>query len=413
MPLKDLALLMTVGTGIGSEEKRESLAHGLLFSIKNNHPKKIVFFGSSESKITIESLKQQYMDEFNEKLDYYEFIKIDEIDDFSMYFTKIKSKIHELEEEYGITIDYTSGTKTMTMAAAFASMLCGKNLIFISGKRQNGIVVKGTEKIILQNLYLVYDELMITKIKELFNNNRFETAKVLLDNITDTDKNKKIYTKLLNSYYAFDNVNYEFALKNFDIKEFTNKWPSLTKDFQNNIKALNILNNKKHEFNSYYVLASLLNNAGRRCEEHKYDDAVARLYRALELIAQIKLKNYEILTSDVDISILKSFNLDKSDIDCLEGTRDKHSGKIKIGLTQGYVLLHKLGDILGKFYMNNEKLIQNTIQFRNNSILAHGLMSLNEKQFLEFQKIVNDASAMLNKNMDSFVNETIFPQFEL
>ena len=28
MPLKDLALLMTVGTGIGSEEKRESLAHG-------------------------------------------------------------------------------------------------------------------------------------------------------------------------------------------------------------------------------------------------------------------------------------------------------------------------------------------------------------------------------------------------
>ena len=131
------------------------------------------------------------------------------------------------------------------------------------------------------------------------------------------------------------------------------------------------------------------------------------------MIAQIKLKNYEILTSDVDISILKSFNLDKSDIDCLEGTRDKHSGKIKIGLTQGYVLLHKLGDILGKFYMNNEKLIQNTIQFRNNSILAHGLMSLNEKQFLEFQKIVNDASGMLNKNMDSFVNETIFPQFEL
>lgn len=410
MPLKDLALLMTVGTGIGSD-KKDSLAHGLLFSIINNHPKKIIFFGSDDSKSTIESLKRQYLEKFGEILNYYEFIKIDEIDDFSKYFTEIKSKIHELEDKYEITIDYTSGTKTMTMAAAFASMLCGKNLIFISGKRENGIVVKGTEKIISQNLYLVYDDLIIKNIKELFNNNRFEVGKTLLDDITDNDKES--YIKLLDSYRAFDNVDYNSALENFCIKEFSNKWPSLTKDFQNNIKALNILNDENHKFNSYYNLASLLNNARRRFEENKYDDAIARLYRSLELIAQIKLQEYNIQTGNVDINILKDFELDKEYINNLENTRDDKSNKIRIGLTQDYVLLDKLDDEIGKFYNDNEKLIQNCLKFRNDSILAHGLNSLNKDQYLKFQNLVKKAAIVLNEDIDNFISETTFPQFDM
>lgn len=72
-------------------------------------------------------IKKQYLKEIGEELDYDEFILVNEIDSFSKYFREIKYKILELNNDYDIVIDYTSGTKTMTMAAAFASMLYRKN----------------------------------------------------------------------------------------------------------------------------------------------------------------------------------------------------------------------------------------------------------------------------------------------
>ena len=407
----ETAMLITVGTGIGtSQDVRDSLAHGILYAINHYNPKRIVFFGSDESLKTVESLKRQYMEKHNRELDFSEFIEISEVDNFKKYFTAIKSKIDDLEDEYNIIVDYTSGTKTMTMSAAFASMLYHKKLIFVSGEREGGLVLKGTEEIKSQNLYLVYDELMTTKIKELFNSNRFEAGKVLIDDIVGSKSEKEAFTKLFNSYSSFDNVNYVNVLENFDLNLFVSVWPDLEKDFQKNMKALNILNVKNHGQKCYYVLASLLNNARRRSEEHKYDDAIARLYRCLELIAQIKLKEYDIKTSDVDLNILKEKGIKE---DYINEFRSNSEGKIKIGLTQDYILLNELNDNLGNFYIENEKVIQNLLKYRNQSILAHGLDSQDEDQYCEFRQLVLKAANVLNPNIDNFIDETIFPEFEI
>lgn len=411
--MKSAAMLITVGTGIGGKkEATDSLAHGILKSIENYGPKKVVFFGSENSHDTVKSLEEQYLEKYGEEFNIGEFIEIEEIDSFKKYFTAIKSKIIELEEDYNIIIDYTSGTKTMTMSAAFASMVYRKRLVFVSGERVNGIVVKGTEEINSQNLYLVYDDLMITKIKELFNSNRFEAGKVLVDDITNTNENKDVYTQLFDAYSAFDCVDYVKALENFDVKEFCIKWPELERNFQMNAKALNIINMKEHGLKCFYILASMLNNARRRAEENKYDDAIARLYRSLELIAQIRLKEYGIMTSDVDDKLLED-KVDSEYLYDLRLTRNRNSGKIKIGLNQDYILLKELGDDLGEFYIENEKLIQNSLQYRNNSILAHGLSSQNYEQYVEFRDLVLNAAHVLNKKIDNFIDETIFPEFDL
>jgi len=59
---------------------------------------------------------------------------------------------------------------------------------------------------------------------------------------------------------------------------------------------------ERENYENYDLLiADILNNARRRMKEGKYDDAMARLYRTVELIAQYRLKmKYEIDTSDVD-----------------------------------------------------------------------------------------------------------------
>lgn len=403
MARRKTALLMTVGTGIGGQVATEDLAHAILFSIDNSNPDIVIFFGSEKSKKTVESVKEQYLNEFEEEFDYFEFIHLEQIDDFKIYFEAFKRKIQELDG-YKIIIDYTSGTKTMTMSAAFASMLYRKNLYFVGGEREDGVVIRGTEKIISQNLYPIYDDLMISKIKELFNTNRFDAGKSLLEDITKAKKDT--YANLFDAYYYFDNVDYNKANKYFITKEFIAEWPELKKQFSLNAKALYHLNKEDSAMRPIYILGSLINNARRRAEETKYDDAIARLYRSLELIAQIKLNEYGIDTSDVELDILNKHGVEQE-------FKPDFSGKIKLSLVQDYELLNNLGDDLGEFYIKNKDEFLATISSRNNSILAHGLNSQTEKQYVKFRDLILKFASVLNPEMDVYIHETEFPEFEI
>lgn len=153
------------------------------------------------------------------------------------------------------------------------------------------------------------------------------------------------------------------------------------------------------------MLASILNNARRREDENKFDDAVARLYRSLELIAQIRLsKEYGIDSSNIDIDVLRQNNVDEDYL-----SEINISEEIKFGLTADYELLAKLNDELGDFYLENKNQIRNILKFRNNSILAHGFDSCSKKEYDEFSGIVLKAANLLHNDMEKFIEETKFP----
>lgn len=397
---------MTVGTGIGSGE---DLAHGIFFSIESHNPDEIVFFGSEASKNTIAHIHENILEDY----DGYEFIQVEHIDDFKEYFNAIKAKILEFKDEK-IVIDYTSGTKTMTMAAAFASMIYHKNLVFVSGKREKGIVKSGTEKIISQNLYPVYDDLMMEKIKDLFNSNRFEAGKILLDDVVESE-DKQLYEKLFDIYYNFDNINYEKAFELFTVeflKEAIERFSHLKSQLAQNRMALQTIVQKNHKLRCYCILASLLNNAKRRYGEGKYDDAIARLYRSFELVAQIRLKEkYGIKTSKVDLESLKKRGLTDEYLDTLDSCRSDLNDDVKIGLIKDYDLLYHLGDDLGIFYAENVNEINECSSFRNKSILAHGLNYQTKDDYERFEKLVLESANILTKDLDKYLNQTLFPEF--
>lgn len=433
MARRKLALLMTVGTGVGEDinKKAKRLAHGLFASIKYHNPDEVYLFGSEDSLLTVDFLKQHYEEYFGEEFDYYEFIELNDIDNFKEYFEAFKDKISQLKD-YKVIVDYTSGTKTMTMSAAFASMIYRKDLVFMGGDRgKTGIVSQGTEKPTPQNIYPVYDDLMIEKIKGLFNSNRFESGSILIDDIVGDNHDNEVYSRLFEIYNSFDIFDYESAFELFStdfLKQIREKWPSKAQNFSNNRKALTSMRkiapaiidggskpwkNKKYKKRCYYILASLLNNAHRRYEEHKYDDAIARLYRSMEFIAQIELKTgYGLVTSGIDLEILKNRNVDEEFICELEDSRDEESGKIKLGLVRDYVLLKKLENPLGKFYFENEVLIRSSIEHRNGSILAHGFNFSSKSDYEDFETIVLDAAHVLNNKMSVFIEETKFPKLD-
>ena len=422
MKRKIKTLFMTVGTEINPKSDVEGfhiLAKGIYSSIHKIYPDYIVFFASEISKNVIEQVKELFEaddDEFIEGQDY-EIVLLEQVDNFNSCFEAFEQKIWQLdifsEENYEIIMDYTSGTRTMSAAMACCGMFYSKDLITVSGDNKNGIVTPGTESIQYQNLYKVYDKFALMRIRNYFNANRFYTASEILENIVDENINKENLLNLVKAYYAWDNMDFIVAydyltkvnLDGFELSEIKD-------DLKTNLKALGAIVRSPHEnLKNCYILASLINNSIRRAEEYKYDDAIARLYRAFELIAQIRLSTYRLISSDLDIDVLLEKNVNQEFIDSLEKTRV--DGKIKIGLIKDFEVLAELGDDLGLYFAENRNKINNLTIKRNNSILAHGLESLDKEDFDQFEELVENLARKLDKDMDKFIMQTKFAKFDL
>ncbi|MCX7771397.1 MAG: TIGR02710 family CRISPR-associated CARF protein, partial [Proteobacteria bacterium] len=124
----------------------------------------------------------------------------------------------------------------------------------------------------------------------------------------------------------------------------------------------------------------------------RYDDAVARYYRAIEMMAQIRLKNeYKIDSSEINCNEIDV--LPEKVLNYLRGICEKardEKGKVKIGLVGDYELLAAFDDILGKFYLDRKKYLLNALERRNNSILAHGEKPILKEEFEEVQRIFRE-----------------------
>ena len=422
MKRKIKTLFVTVGTGVNpnSEEvAAKNLAKGIYSSIQKIYPDYIVFFCSDLSTRTIDYITELFEaddDEFIEGQDY-EIVVLDQIDNFNSCFEAFELKIWELdllaEEKHEIIMDYTSGTKTMSAAMACCGMFYSKDLITISGDRRNGVVSTGTESIQYQNLYKVYDKFALMRVRNYFNANRFYTASEILENVVDESINTENMMNLVKGYFLWDNMEFKEAyehLTKLDLNGF--ELSEIKDDLKFNLKALGAIVRSPHEnLKNCYILASLINNSIRRAEEYKYDDAIARLYRAFELIAQIRLSSYRLNSSDIDTDILLENNVSQEFIDGLEKTRDE--GKIRIGLIKDFELLDALDDDLGKYFAENRNRINNLTKKRNNSILAHGLESLDKEDFEEFEEVVESLARKLDKDMGKFLNQTRFAKFDL
>lgn len=396
------ALFMTVGTGIGdSKDGIHSLAHGLLYSIKQNRPDKIVFFGSELSKETVESVKKQYMDEFNEGFIENEFIKIENVDEFNHCFNQIKNKIEEFHD-FEVIIDYTSGTKTMTMSAAICSLLYHKDLVLVYGDRgKNGLVTSQTEEMKTQNLYQVYDQILFDEVIKLFNHYRFQTAIETLEK-TVSLKNKEAYSTLIKGYQAwdlFDHGKCKEYLTRPEVKEI-----DIIKDeISQNLSVIGIISDTNQENKSSYLVADLINNAIRRGEEKKYDDAVARLYRTIELIAQCILKD----KYNLDTSSIKREKL--SELEKLQMFKNNKQDKIKIGLQDSYKLLRLRDEAIGEDFAEDNRM-EYLLQKRNNSILAHGLETITKEVYEELLSKTIGYATMVFTDLEGLMDKAKFPK---
>ena len=394
------ALIISVGTGTrASKSIIESLANALAYSINHHNPDKTFFIATKESRKTTLPLILKKI-----KPKPYEVIMIENPDNIQLIYETLQPKIKEIRENYDqLTVDYTSGTKAMTAAIAIlATIYEATELSYITGKREGGIVQPGTERIVPIRPYFAIIEQKIKTAIQFFNRNQYGATMTILKQIQKTTKDPKITGRiesLLNlakAYELWDKFQHKKAFK--ILKKIKIKQIDKNKQF------LGQLINKieKNQEPEPYLIADLINNAERRAkEELKYDDAVARLYRTIELIAQHRLKiKYGIDSSQVKLKQIPQKLLKKWNI-------PSEKEAIKLALERDYELLKAKGDELGEKYFEDEEL-RNLLSKRNTSILAHGLTPIAQKTYKKLHEKTIEYAKITIKNLDSLIEVAKF-----
>jgi len=401
----DRTYIITVGTGRNSED-RLNIAKGISLLLGDMHPDKIIFIGSEDSKETIQDIKTEYKKQEKEELRNSEFHKIYKIDDIRNIFDEI-TKIINKNKNSKIYINYTSGTKSMSVAAALCSVVYKTRLMSLTGERnKEGVVEYPKGRYSTQNLYSVYDQFNIDKMKRYFNIYRFEETKEICDEIVELPE-KEIYKQVFEYYNKWDKFNHKNKLDTINPTIFKDE--KFKKQLTKNQEAIKIIKRIQDENRDYYIIADLINNSQRRYDEGKYDDAIARLYRSIELIAQTRLKHqYEIITEDVDLKKIEN----KVPPYYYNKLKNRTTNKLQLALKQDYTLLKQLNDKLGKIFYEKEDF-KKILNARNYSILAHGTNPISKEKYDEMKTLTIELATILNKNIPKYIEETKFPEFTI
>ncbi|NHC34315.1 TIGR02710 family CRISPR-associated CARF protein [Scytonema millei] len=320
-------------------------------------------------------------------------------DDLSECYRQISSTIRTLQQDfpnYQILVDYTGGTKTMSAALAMAGIDYDLNLhITTSTTRENLFRVERGETTERASTIAISVERKIEQfLPLLLQQYNYAGAIAELKNIlqlelpNETKQRIRILRDCCAGFDAWDRFAHVDA---WDLLQSYMKKPEIQPSalFLKRVMHSRAAIDEKFKApdgikgHGYEVVQDLLLNAERRATQERYDDAVGRLYRAIELLAQIRLwQAYKVKTGDVDLQNLpESLHADLL-LNC-------DRGKIQLALTQSYLLLSKLPDEpLGKAYQEQAAKIQDVLQIRNYSILAHGFQPITKTDYQKFSGVV-------------------------
>ena len=369
----------------------------IIFSLNQSKPEYICFFVSRDTK----GIMDEVISSLNIRPKHHDWILTPNPESLSDSYSALRKKLPELFEKWEIDpqevcVDYTGGTKTMSVALTLATIEESCCYSYVGGIERSkggvGVVVDGTERMwFLDN---PWDNIAHAEKREasiLFNKARYASAADVLEKCVrrvsrDQQPFFRALREMVTGYDLWDRFRHADAKRQLHkcsdvltaLSSEKKEIKEIVKRLERNLQFLERLLSGSKPSSLYGH--DLLANAKRRAElEKKFDDAVARLYRAIEVLAQSELKEtYGIETSNVKEETIP-FNIRE---EYLLKYKDRLDGKIKVPLLGSYRLLTELGSDLGKnFFGVYEKEIRPLLNIRNNSILAHGFNPVDQKTF--------------------------------
>ncbi|MCX7626584.1 MAG: TIGR02710 family CRISPR-associated CARF protein [Candidatus Sumerlaeaceae bacterium] len=395
-------LICSVGTVF---EGRENILAVLADEIIQLKPAHVAFVVSRESLPPAQKIAQQagLADEF------ITYVVLDTPHDLNEVFARTNETIRQFRalgySASDISLNYTSGTKVMSSGVVLAAVFnqCSElRYIYEGGASRDRVIITRPEAVSAYRDLLLGSRL----IEEL----RFQSATDLLDRIDSSLLSQSdvaildALKKLAEAYNAWDTFN---PARFVEIMHGLTTQVDLLKKFLVDSGTLGLLaqlaSDVARENYSPLIFADMVNNAIRRMLEGKYDAAVARLYRALEMLAQWVLRRYGINTDDVDTRrIPPRFRVN------FEALRSMDDGIVRIGMRKAFELLAILDAPLGIRFQAKKELLP-LLQKRSKSILAHGTSRVAKDDCEHFLKHSLDLFASEISNFSDTCHALQFP----
>ncbi|MCC7224218.1 MAG: TIGR02710 family CRISPR-associated protein [Chitinophagales bacterium] len=379
------AMIITIGTGRGVE-------NGVAFSIRQQNPDLLCFIYSKESEKTLDAV----LTKLAKKREDVVLKQFDEINDVEILYQKYSEYIVQILEKgyslHEVVADYTSGTKSMSAALVSAALAKEIGVLsYVYGLRdEQGRVISDTERISPLSPNAILIEQKIKFFKQLFNHYQFDPAFELLSNATIHYNFKDLvnfYLGLAKSYAEWDRFNFKQAfeqLNSLDTKISAQlQLKKLVEDHKTKLYKLKQVNEQAKL--SETDLTDLFSNALRRFREGKYDDCVARLYRLVEMVAQIEFeKEFGMTTDKVEIDILPDSLRER-----LADNQKKQ--QVELGLLDAFKMLNeKSENKRAKTFFARLDEFKKLLYVRNYSRLAHGQRPINRETCEKLSSFVQE-----------------------
>ncbi|MBD3182522.1 TIGR02710 family CRISPR-associated protein [Candidatus Poribacteria bacterium] len=323
-------------------------------------------------------------------------------------------RISHVEKEITL-IDPTGGRKVMVASLALAAFYHRFQMVYIHSIEESGIVFPFTERLrIIENPFEFFGDTELGLVQEQFNCHLYEAAFNTCIQLSRKVRDAATLTKvnclqeLVKVYMDWDSFMHSAVPEDKRPKPpLSEKLEGIVADFQRlalaqylpdninaNLEYLRKLD-KTWRDNKNIVdelrLVDIFSSALRREKQKKYDDAVGRLYRCLEMSATLKL--IEKGLKDTKEPDYKSFcsNINK-DIKNLgiefEKKKRRKLPNERLGLDDQMGLLDIAGENIARIYegiRRRRRGSESLMDIRNRSILAHGTNPIPDNLWPEFK----------------------------
>jgi CRISPR-associated protein (TIGR02710 family) len=332
----------------------------------------------------------------------YDLLELPDEQDFTSCVERLRGLTDEVQawaergDGYWVVVDFTGGTKCMTAAlAVHASHWPRCRFSYVGGKARTkdgvGVVISGSETVRdAQNPRDALGQQAVDDFIVLFDRHAYlaaaNVAVTAMRRVSFPSRKRELASleqlaRALDAWDGFDHGASKNLLEN--VSKSANDVRAALGSTRGDRVLDSIRRLAKHFEQvvsarppSLHHVIDLLANARRRKEAGRIDDA-ARLYRAIEAIAQLALKERHNIESTEKVPLervpesLRSLWMARS-----------NDGVVALGLQDAYALLTALRDPVGKKFQDmGLSGATSPLVARNRSILAHGFECVSDTVF--------------------------------
>ena len=376
-------------------------------AIKGSAPERVTFVVSPETRGDVETgvLPLLQREGLTLTRGQYDYLQVPDAQDFITCVERLRelgdevSKWRARGKEFTVLVDFTGGTKCMSASLALVARQWHCRFSYIGGTQRNkgglGVVVSGAEKIMhFQNPWDVLGYQVVEDAVILFNQGNYEAAVQILERSLreierpDIKHELNTFKSLSQAYLDWDRFDHKRADQCLgEVQKNANHlrhlFPGTGEEVLQTVSVhRRFLSELQKSLVSRHILLDLCANARRCADKGRYDDAVARLYRAVEAVAQFRLHTgYNMYCCDKngtpDFSKIVLSRVPES-ARPYWAKREREDGTMALSLQDNYRLLSDMKDALGERFSQLQGK-ESPLAARNQSILAHGFMPVGER----------------------------------